>query len=176
MSSVGAVLTGISILCIVAGVALLVGQVRARPAAPVPGPSGNGSEPQGRAQQRPAPPAVGRVAPGRGEATRRRRILAALLVAMIASLAAALVVGERWVWGVHLFLDDAFLGYVAWLARRAETRTRASAVAPESEPAVETRPMRRRSTAGSGQAENEDGEAGKEARAEAEAEVTDARA
>jgi hypothetical protein len=43
---------------------------------------------------------------------------------MAVSLAAALVVQERVVWGVHLFLDDAFLGYVAWLARRAETRAR----------------------------------------------------
>ena len=49
---------------------------------------------------------------------------------MVASLAAALVVQERWVLGVHLFLDDAFLGYVAWLARRAEIRNRAAAPPP----------------------------------------------
>ena len=167
MISVGAVLSGVSIACITAGVLLLVGQVRRRPVDPVPSPSGNGSEPPRRAEPRPAArPVPVSAASSRAEVTRRRRILVVLLVAMVASLAAALVVRERWVWGVHLFVDDAFLGYVAWLARRAETRARAAS--PSNEPAVETRPMRRTSTAGSEQPEPEIDDA--------EAEVTDARA
>jgi hypothetical protein len=134
MSSVGAVLTGVSIACIVAGTALLLVQVRRRPVAPVAvaPPSGNGSSP-------PAPPARG--------AASRRRIVYALLLAMVATLGAALVVQERLAWGVHLLADDAFLGYVAWLARRAETRGRAPAPTPE--PAVEKRATARRPTAGS---------------------------
>ena len=131
MSSVGAVLTGISIVCIAAGVALLVVQVRRKPTDPEPTLSGNGSEPPRRAASRPASPTEGPTAHGRSEATRRRQVLSALLVAMVASLGAALVVQERWVFGIHLFLDDAFLGYVAWLARRAETRGRAAAPPPE---------------------------------------------
>ena len=141
MSSVSAVLTGISIACIAAGVLLLVAQVRHPPTDRVPPASGNGSEPARRVQPRPAPRGRDKAASGRGEVTRRRRMLSALLVAMVVSLAAALVVRERWVWGVHLFLDDAFLGYMAWLARRAETRARAltspAGPAPTSDTEVE---------------------------------------
>ena len=161
----GAVLTGISIACIALGVALLVVQLRHRPTHPVPSPSGNGAEPPDRAMARAAPPARLEASASRGEAARRRRVLSALLVAMIATLAAALVVQERWVWGVHLFVDDAFLGYVAWLARRAEARARTAAPTLDAEPAVEARPKGRRSTAVSAEVEERD-----------EAEVTDARA
>ena len=114
MSSVGAVLTGVSILCIVAGVLLLAAQVRQRPEAPVAPPSGNGSAP---------PPS-----PARRPASTRRRILYGLLGAMALTLVVAVVVRERLAWGVHLLVDDAFLAYVAWLARRAETRVPERAV------------------------------------------------
>ena len=179
MSSVGAVLTGISIACIAAGVLLLVAQVRRRPADPVPSPSANGSEPPGHDAPRPAPPVRDRAgaAASRGESARRRRILAALLMGMVASLAAALVVQERWLWGVHLFLDDAFLGYVAWLARRAETRARA--VAPNSDALAPT-PVpvaaeEERAVARGSAASSEEIEKAEEAEEAEEAEVTDAR-
>ncbi len=140
MSSVDAVLTGISIACLAAGVLLLVAQVRQRPPDPVPPPSGNGSEAAGRVAPRRDPRTRVRTASSRAEVTRRRRILSALLGAMLVSLAAALVVQERWAWGAHLFVDDAFLGYMAWLARRAETRARALAppAAPTPAPAPDT--------------------------------------
>ena len=137
MSSV-AVLTGISIACLVAGVLLLVAQLRQRPPDPLPPPSGNGSEAAGCGEPRRDPRAGVRTASSRGEVTRRRRILSALLGAMLVSLAAALVVRGRWVWGVHLFLDNAFLGYLAWLARRAETRARALAPSAAPGPAPDT--------------------------------------
>lgn len=172
----GAVLTGISIACIAGGVVLLVIQVQRRPAEPGPGPSGNGSEPAGRAEPRPARPDPARPASSRGEVAKRRRILAALLVAMVATLAAALVVRERWLLGAHLFVDDAFLGYVAWLARGAETRARTP------EPAVEMTPIGRVSTGGADGADGSDGSDGggadrsENAEENLEAQVTDARA
>ncbi len=110
MGSAGAVLTGVSIACIVAGVALLAVQVRRRPQPAVPSPSGNGSS-----SSVPA-------ATSRGGASRRRRVVYTLLAVMAVTLTAAIVVQERLVWGVHLLADNAFLGYVAWLVRRAETR------------------------------------------------------
>jgi hypothetical protein len=129
-ASVGALLTGVSIACIVAGSVLLAVQLRQRPAQSV-APRPAGSPP-------PAPSA-------RSGASRRRRVLFALLLAMASTLAAAVVVQERLVWGIHLLVDDVFLGYLAWLARRAEIRDRAAsqasseapAPAPPPEPAVD---------------------------------------
>jgi hypothetical protein len=107
------ILTGVSIACVLVGVSILAVQAL------------------NRARRRSAPPPSARpAAPSAdahaGVARRRRRTLLALLVLVAATLAAALVVQQRLAWGVHLLVDDAFLAYVAVLARGAENRQRAS--------------------------------------------------
>ena len=76
-------------------------------------------------------PAPRRPAAPTGQAHRRRTILATLLVAMGTSLVAGVHPEARFLWAVHLFLDDIFLGYVALLAHSRQRQTRgARAVAP----------------------------------------------
>lgn len=69
---------------------------------------------------------------------RRRRIAGALLVAMAVTLALGLLPTFRGLLVVHLFLVDAFIGYVALLAHMANravpSRTAQRAVAGEPKP------------------------------------------
>ena len=114
-----AVLAGISVACIVAGFAILAIQLRQRPSAP-PTPPSAGAGPSNNGSSPPAP-----VPPGAGAST-RRRVFYGLLAAVIASAVAGAVLQERLVWGIHLFVDDVFLGYLAWLVHRAQGRTKAA--------------------------------------------------
>jgi hypothetical protein len=107
------ILTGVSIACLLVGVSILAVQAWIR------------------ARRRSAPPPSARPpAPSSDshahDARRRRRTLLALLVLMVATLAVAVVVNERAAWGAHLLADNAFLAYVAVLARRAEKRSEAA--------------------------------------------------
>ncbi len=66
----------------------------------------------------------------RTAAQRRRRVLAVIGVGMIATLAAALVVGTRVAWGMHLLIYDVLIGYVALLARSRDRAVRRPIVVP----------------------------------------------
>ena len=80
-----------------------------RPEAGVAGPQTGVAGPDGRS------PAAAR---------RRRRIGVALLLLLAATLVVAVVVRNRLALGAHLLADDAFLGFVAVLARQAQARAR----------------------------------------------------
>jgi hypothetical protein len=58
----------------------------------------------------------------RTPAQRRRRVLIGIVVAMVATLVAALVVGSRVAWGLHLLGYDVLIGYVGLLARSSDQK------------------------------------------------------
>ena len=78
----------------------------------------------------------------RTAAQRRRRVLAIIGVGMVGTLAAALVVGTRVAWGMHLLIYDVLIGYVALLARSRDRAIRRLDIVPVLRSAPVT-PIRR---------------------------------
>ena len=80
-------------------------------------------------------------APVRRTATqRRRRVLALIAIAMVATLAVALVVGTRVAWGIHLLSYDVLIAYVGLLARSRDKQAIRVVAGPRIQPLPTARP------------------------------------
>ena len=63
-----------------------------------------------------------------------RHILAGLLVAVVVSLVYAVVASTKSAWGLHLFVNDCLIAYLALLVRRRDARAHDTARARRRDP------------------------------------------